>query len=209
MSNAMNTPTTPLNCIENNYTKYTSTSSSSANNFDMYTTSVNIIKDVNELMCSPYAEYSVSDHAITATVSNVSSKDNPKNVKIKNVEVLIPNKVVKVTFNDNTFEKSICHPDDKFDMNVAIGICLAKHLCGGSNKYNNIVNKGIKFYNDKCKAEEEAKKEKERIEAKRKKKHEKKMRNRAKKEKELRDNRIKELAEAIKLAHDMKHTEGI
>ena len=110
---------------------------------------------------------SIHKHNISKRQHRIARKE------IKDVEILVPDKVVKVTFEDDTFEKAVCHPEDKFDMNIAISICLAKHLSGGSNKYNNIVNKAIKLYNNKCKAEEEAKKEKERIEAKRKKKHEK------------------------------------
>lgn len=130
------------------------------------------------------------------------------NMKIKDIEILVPNKVVKVVFDDNTFEKAICHEDDKFDLEIAITVCIAKHLLGGSAKYNNIVEKGVKVLVNKIKAEEEAKREKERIEAKRKKNYEKKMKKIAKKEKEARDARILEQAEAIKLANEMMRTEA-
>lgn len=130
-------------------------------------------------------------------------------MKIKDVEILIPNKVVRVTFNDGTFEKAICHEEDMFNLDTAIGVCIAKRLCGGSAKFNNLVNKGIKLYNAKLKAEEEVKLEQDRIEAKRKKYQEKKAKRLARKAEEERDARIKEQAEAIMLAHELMNTKSI
>ena len=132
-----------------------------------------------------------------------------RNVNIMDVEILIPNKVVRVTFNDGTFEKAVCHEEDIFSLDTAIGICIAKHYCGGSSKYNNLINKGIKFYNSKLKAEEDARIEQKRIEAKRKKYQEKKAKRLERKAKEDRDARIKEHAEAIVLAHEMMNTISI
>lgn len=129
-------------------------------------------------------------------------------MKIKDVEIIIPNKVVKVTFDDNTFEKAVCHEDDEFSLEMAITICITKHLLGGSSKFNKLLIKGVKIVEDKVKAEEEAKKEKARIEAKRLKKHNKRVERREKKEAEARNARIQEHAEAIKLANEMMKTEA-
>lgn len=129
-------------------------------------------------------------------------------MKIKDVEILVPNKVVKVTFNDDTFEKAVCHEDDAFSLETAITICMAKHLLGGSGKFNNILAKGVKVVEDKIKAEEEAKREQERIEAKRLKNHNKRIERRKRKEADARNARIQETAEAIKLAHEMMKTEA-
>lgn len=202
--NIINTVTPISSANESNstsyvYNDYTKSSNQCVSNTFTYNNSVSLYDN--------YKNH-VTDNC-NSTELLISSKSSNKDNKIKDVEILVPNKVVKVTFEDDTFEKAICHPDDYFDINVAIGICLAKHLCGGSSKYNNIINKGVKLYVNKCKAEEEAKKEKERIEAKRKKKHEKLMKRIAKRETEARNARIQELAEAIRRADDMKHTEGI
>ena len=54
----------------------------------------------------------------------------PTNDEITNVEILVPNKVIKVTFSDNTFEKSVCDEVDNFDLSIGISICILKHLYG-------------------------------------------------------------------------------
>ena len=129
-------------------------------------------------------------------------------MKIKDVEIVVPNKVVKVTFNDDTFEKAVCHEDDTFSLETAITICMTKHLLGGSGKFNNILAKGVKIVEDKVKAAEEAEKEKARIEAKRLKNHNKRVEKRKKKEADARKARIQETAEAIVLANEMMKTEA-
>lgn len=129
-------------------------------------------------------------------------------MKIKDVEIVVPNKVVKVTFNDDTFEKAVCHEDDTFSLETAITICMTKHLLGGSGKFNNILAKGVKIVEDKVKAAEEAEKEKARIEAKRLKNHNKRVERRKKKEAEARKARIQETAEAIVLANELMKTEA-
>lgn len=126
-------------------------------------------------------------------------------MKIKDVEIIVPNKVVKVMFDDNTFEKAVCHEDDEFNLETAITVCIAKHLLGGSAKFNNLVSKVLKLYDNKIKTEEKAKEEQARIEAKRKKNHERLMKHIAKKEKEAREARINELAEAIVRAKELKN----
>ena len=123
--------------------------------------------------------------------------------KIKDIEIIVPNKVVKVTFEDDRFEKAVCHEDDEFNLETAIGICITKYLCGGTSTYNKLIRNGVKLYNEKCKAEEEAKIEQKRIEEKRKKRYEKKIARKKRIEEEKRQARINEQAEAIKLAHKM------
>ena len=145
----------------------------------------------------------------TTVYTSMDSTYVPEKLKIKDIKILIPNKVVEVTFSDNSIEKAICHENDKFDLERAITVCIAKHFLGGSSKYNNFVEKGIKLFNNKVKAEEDAKKEQERNKLKWKKKHEKLMKRIAKREKEKSDARIKELAKAIMLAEEWKHTKGV
>ena len=85
---------------------------------------------------------------------------------IKDVNILVENKVVEVTFENKTKEKAVCLEPDVFDLERAISICLAKKIMGGSSAYNNAVKKGLKVYNDKLKQEASDKEEKERALAK-------------------------------------------
>lgn len=156
--------------------------------------------------CSNIAYVSAPTLTLELTKEMITTMN--ANMKIKDVEIIVPNKVVKVTFDDDTFEKAVCHEDDNFSLDTAITICIAKHLLGGSGKFNNILTKAVKIVNDKVKAEKEAEKEKARIEAKRLKNHLKRL---AKKEKRLIDEknmRIKEKAEAIVLAYEMMNTKS-
>lgn len=106
---------------------------------------------------------------------SLESKENKKGENetmtkipaIKDVNILVENKVVEVTFEDKTKEKAVCLKPDVFDLERAISICLAKKVMGGSSAYNNAVKKGLKVYDDKLKHEIAEKEEKERIEKKR------------------------------------------
>ena len=86
---------------------------------------------------------------------------------IKDVNILVENKVVEVTFEDKTKEKAVCLEPDTFDLERAISICLAKKVMGGSSAYNNAVKKGLKVYDNKLNREIAEKAEKERTEKKR------------------------------------------
>lgn len=88
-------------------------------------------------------------------------------VNIKDVNILVKDKVVEVTFADGTKQKAVCDEHDKFDLETAISICISKKLFGGSGNYNKAVKAGMKIYNDKLKKIEEDKKLQELIEKKR------------------------------------------
>lgn len=47
---------------------------------------------------------------------------------IVSYEIIKPDKVVKVTFNDEGTEKMVCHEDDVFDLRKCLFIAIAKHL---------------------------------------------------------------------------------
>lgn len=104
------------------------------------------------------------------------------NPKITDVKVIVPNKVVEVTFADGTKEKSVCREPDVFSLESAISICISKKIMGGSSAYNNAVKRGVKVYEDKRKKEELDKAEQERIEKKRAKRQAYKKRRAAKRE---------------------------
>lgn len=83
--------------------------------------------------------------------------------KITDVNIIVPDKVVEVTFRDGLKEKAVCQDGDVFSLEQAITICLAKHLIGGSSKYNNTISKAVKDYEKKLRQIEADKAEKERI----------------------------------------------
>lgn len=89
---------------------------------------------------------------------------------IKDVNVIVPNKVVEVTFANGDKQKSVCQEQDVFSLEQAISICLTKHLVGGTGVYNKTVKNGIKVYEEKQKAVLIEKAEEERISKKRAKK---------------------------------------
>lgn len=91
----------------------------------------------------------------------------PEFVKIVDVNPIVPNKVIEVTFADGTKEKSVCREPDTFSLERAISICISKKIMGGSSAYNNAVKRGMKVYEDKQKKESAEKTEQERIEKKR------------------------------------------
>lgn len=122
---------------------------------------------------------------------------------IKDIEIIVPNKVIKVIFNDDTFEKAVCHDEDTFDLEVGISICILKKVFG-SSQYHKLIRNIIKFYNDKCKKIKEDELKNKAIKAKIEKKRIKKLARKVKKEKEAREARIKEQAEAMLLAERLK-----
>lgn len=50
-------------------------------------------------------------------------------------------RVVKVTFTDGTFTKSVCSENDAFDIDVGITVCVMKRMLGkdGNKLYNNMI----------------------------------------------------------------------
>lgn len=105
----------------------------------------------------------------------VNGKDSSTiNFNIKEVNILVPNKVVEVVFEDGTKEKAVCQEPDVFSFEMAIGICISKKIMGGSSAYNNAIRKGVKIYEKQEKAKAEEEKRKVAAERKRKKRIEKK-----------------------------------
>lgn len=117
---------------------------------------------------------------------------------IKDVEIIVPNKVVQVTFADGKKEKAICQEPDVFELEEAIGLCIAKYLCGGSSRYYKNIRSGIKVYKNKIKKEEEENALKELIKRKREKRLEYKKRKEEKKKKESIDIQTEAYIKAVK-----------
>ena len=129
-----------------------------------------------------------------------ASDSNTANSRINDVNILVPNKVVEVTFTDGTKEKAVCREPDVFSLETAIAICISKKVMGGSSAYNNAVKRGVKVYEDKLKEAEKAKAEEERIAKKRAKRLEYKKNKEAKRKAQEREEKIEIQKEAYKRA---------
>lgn len=124
--------------------------------------------------------------------------------KVKDVKS-INDKVVIVTFTDGSRTKAVCNKEDKFDLEIGIGICIAKRMFSNDEKTaNSAFNKAIKDAvkvmkrNEECEiALAELEEEEQRIEAKIRRKKEKRAEKR-------RQKRIQEMADAILLAETKK-----
>lgn len=116
---------------------------------------------------------------------------------VKNVNIIVPKKVVEVTFADGTKEKSVCREPDVFSLESAISICISKKIIGGSSAYNNAVKRGMKVYEDKQKKEVTEKAEQERIEKKRAKRLAYRERRAAKRDEEEKQRKAREREEKI------------
>ena len=92
---------------------------------------------------------------------------NMMNAKNMDVRVVVENKVVEVTFIDGDKQKAICQEPDTFSLEMAISICITKHLLGGTKEYNKAIRNGLKCYENKLKKEDAEAKEKEKIEKRR------------------------------------------
>lgn len=127
---------------------------------------------------------------------------------VKRVDVY-NDRVVKVTFIDDTFTKSVCSENDHFDLDVGISICCMKRLLGkdGNKIYNDIIRQTHKVMldnNKKRELEEKQKAEKRMKERSRKLK-------KAAKEVKAKEEYIELNAKAIIMAHDeleARHSEA-
>ena len=96
---------------------------------------------------------------------------------ISDINILVPDKVVEVVFNDDKKEKMLCHEDDTFDLKDACFIAISKHLYRDTytfdgiehmanemkyqKKYVKMVDKAVKNYKKKIDEIEKAKREEE------------------------------------------------
>lgn len=123
----------------------------------------------------------------------------PEFVKVVDVNIIVPDKVVEVIFADGTKEKSVCREPDVFSLESAISICISKKIMGGSSVYNNAVKHGMKVYEDKLRKEAAEKAEQKRIERKREKRLAYKKRREAKRDEEEKLRKVKEREEQIEI----------
>ena len=97
--------------------------------------------------------------------------EKPLSDIIKDIDVIVPGKVMVVTFNDDKQEKLVCQKEDHFSLRFGCFIAIAKHLYKDTYtpegiehmatemsyqiRYVKIVNTALKNYSKKC--EEKAK----------------------------------------------------
>lgn len=127
---------------------------------------------------------------------NKINRLNKTTIEVTDVKIIVPNKVVEVTFTDGSKEKSVCREPDVFSLESAISICVSKKIMGGSGAYNNLVKRGLKVYEDNIKMDAAVKAEQERINKKRAKRKAYMERRAAKREETARERQIEIQKEA-------------
>ena len=129
---------------------------------------LNYKRDMDEVYIRTPITCTDSGSVGLSTATKISSGTLPikkeLHTKIEDVNIIAENKVVEVTFTDGDKQKSVCREPDVFSLEMAISICIAKHVLGGSSSYNKAVHNGLKCYENKLKKENDEAKEKERIE---------------------------------------------
>ena len=135
----------------------------------------NYLDLVNKL-CVSFNYNETTDSFSFNTTNGITEPD-----VIADINVIVPGKVVEISFADDGKEKMVCHENDTFDLRKCCFIAIAKHLykkeytqegieymatqLAYQKKYVKIVDKALKDY--KRKEEEKEKKahdeEKERI----------------------------------------------
>ena len=114
---------------------------------------------------------------------------------------------VEIDFADGTKQKAICMPDDTFNLEQGITICLFKKMLTYgcyieeeyvTGVYNKLVKHAIKVRENRLKAEEEVKKAKEEAKLQEQRFQEKRCKTKAKRAKRASERRINEMAEAIR-----------
>ena len=102
--------------------------------------------------------FAVPSNVVYCGNGNYTFSLTPKKViGIKDYKI-INDKVVIVTFVDGTTEKAVCNPEDTFDIERAVEICICKKMFGGTKAYNDAIRKALKqidAINKKRKEDEE------------------------------------------------------
>lgn len=166
-----------------------------------YRTAYEIIKDMEDRNMMNNEAYRGLLNAMNFNVGKLNVAPELKET-ITDVEIIVPNKVVEVTFEDGLKEKMILHKDDTFNLRNCLFIAIAKHLYKKEftleglewkafelthlKKYVKIVDTALKNYERKQKEivmlEEKRKADQERLERKRAKRQAYKERRAAKRE---------------------------
>lgn len=154
--------------------------------------------------CSMSVEFNLCDKP--RELFHIFYEEELNRNEITDVNIIVPDKVVEVTFVDGTKQKSVCREPDTFSLETAISICISKKIMGSSSAYNNAVKRGLKVYKDKQKKIEADKVEQERIAKRKAKKDAYKARCAAKKEAAEREKAIAIQTEAyIRAMEEMEN----
>ena len=90
------------------------------------------------------------------TAKKIEANSIPKVFRVETYN----DKVVKVTFSDGTFTKSVCSDNDTFNLDIGITICIMKRMMSktdGNKKYNDMIRKVHEQMEKNEKAKEEKK----------------------------------------------------
>lgn len=115
--------------------------------------------------------------------------------KIINIEEPVKNKVIKCTFGDGDVQQAVCDDEDKFSLEHALTICIAKHMYGKSVFYS-ILRRGLKLYQNDRLREAKEQEEQKAAERRKAKKAAKRAERRARREAREREEKINIQAEA-------------
>ena len=116
---------------------------------------------VNNTCCSGrYSWETIYGKSVRNDNTNCKCKPHAQLVSFPPIQRVITHndRVVIVKFSDGSFTKAVCSPNDKFDIDVGITVCLLKKVLGGTNEYNNLIRK-IHKQMDKFEADKQAEKD--------------------------------------------------
>lgn len=163
------------------------------NNFDFFKQGV--CKAEPDMFKVPTQYFGIfSDQLVKDGITRIRNTN-----RITDVQVIVPEKVVKVFFGDGTSERAVCAEGDVFNLETAISICITKKIMGGTKAYNKAVKEGLKVYEGRLKREENDRVEQERITRKRAKRKAYKERREAKRLEEEVKRKQKEREEQIEI----------
>lgn len=109
-----------------------------------------------------------------------------------------PVSTVKLEFNDGTSSTAVCSENDEFNLDIGIGLCIAKRIIGPD--FLNAIHRAKKLYVRQHKAEEKEKNRRIEERALEKRRMEKAAKRRAKREEKRIKREAAIMAEAMKLA---------
>jgi len=144
--------------------------------------------------------------------------------KIIDINIIVSNKVVEVTFADGKKEKMVCHEEDIFNLRNCLFIAIAKHLYKKEYTFEGIewkafelthLKKYVKIVDSALKAYDKKQKEIEKVEAEEvkrlkyaKARNERKLAKKIKKEQEEKDKQVAIQREAYLQAMDILKSEN-
>ena len=168
-----------------------------------------IMADYSKITLNAYMNLAnVSEKEESGTMTQRRDEDKNRANTIINIIEIVPNKVAKVVFYDGTIEKVVCDEDDTFSLEMAITICMAKKLYGGTAAYNKAVRDGMKVYKRMLERKQNEKEERERIAKKKQKRKEYLARREARRREEQIEIQKEAYVRAMKELNDDASTVG-